>query len=329
MDIIYNFGLQIILAVQSLGTWLEPVMEFFSYLGIEEFYLILLPAVFWCWDAALGLRLGVGLVVSALCNSLLKLALHMPRPYWVDARVQAFSSETSFGAPSGHAQNAVVVWGTIARFIKKPWGWTLAVFLIFFIGLSRIYLGVHFPHDVFIGWLIGALLLWAFVALEKRWLPITLEWSITKQIGTAFILSLFVLGLYLLVYWPISEWEVPQTWIIQAQQSAPQAETLHPIELSGAVSNAGTLFGMLCGAALLKSKGWYQPGKSAWKRGLCFVIGVCGVILLYGGLSAILPRGESLVPQLFRYLRYAIVGIWVALLAPTLFIRLRLAEKQA
>lgn len=329
MEIITNIGINVILAIQSLGEWLTPIMKFFSYLGIEEFYLILLPAVFWCWDAALGLRLGIGLITSSLLNSLLKLVFHMPRPYWIDPRVQALSGETSFGAPSGHAQNAVVVWSTIARHIKTTWGWVLAAILILCIGLSRIYLGVHFPHDVFVGWLIGALFLWALVAIERHWLPVVLRWSEAKQIGAAFLLSIFALGLYLLVYWPLKGWEMPQAWIIQAQQSAPQAEPPNPIVLGGAVSNAGTLFGMFLGAALLRAKGWFQASGPAWKKVLRFLVGILGVAVLYIGLSAILPKGESWVPQVFRYLRYAIVGAWVAFLAPMLFIRLKLAERQA
>ena len=39
----------------------------------------------------------------------------------------------------------------------------LALLLILLIGLSRLYLGVHFPHDVLIGWALGFLTLWAFV----------------------------------------------------------------------------------------------------------------------------------------------------------------------
>lgn len=43
------------------------------------------------------------LVTSHGLNSALKIALHGPRPYWVDPNVQAWSTEPSFGMPSGHA----------------------------------------------------------------------------------------------------------------------------------------------------------------------------------------------------------------------------------
>ena len=150
-----------------MGTWLNSPMQFFSLLGNDIFFLLVAPVIFWSIDAALGLRLGLFLMISASVNEALKLFMHQPRPYWFSPRVTAFSSESSFGIPSGHAQNAVVVWGTIASYIHKAWAWIAAIALILLIGLSRLYLAVHFPSDVLVGWLIGAVLLWILLKSEK------------------------------------------------------------------------------------------------------------------------------------------------------------------
>ena len=56
------------------------------------------------------------------------------------------------------------------------------------------------------------------------------------------------------------------------------------------------------------------------------MIGLLGVMLIWGGLGQIFPDGETFIPLLLRYLRYGLVGLWITALAPWLFMRLRLAE---
>ena len=168
MDAILDFGVRLVLAIQGLGGWLKLPMEIFSFLGKEEFFILLLPILYWCVDSHLGIRVGLILMMSTSLNDTLKLALHGPRPYWYSSEVNGLAEETSFGAPSGHAQNAMVIWGMIAASLRKWWGWLIAGLLIFFIGFSRLYLGVHFPVDIaagaFLGWGIGTLA----IALEKN-----------------------------------------------------------------------------------------------------------------------------------------------------------------
>src|SRR3990172_2483279 len=142
-------------------------MESFTFLGAELFYLLVMPALLWSYDASLGTRLGLALLTSASLNAVLKVAFALPRPFWVDGRVRALSIETSFGLPSGHAQNAVVLWGYLAVQVRHWWATIGALVLIAAISFSRVYLGVHFPGDVLTGWILGALFLALFVALEK------------------------------------------------------------------------------------------------------------------------------------------------------------------
>jgi hypothetical protein len=127
MDQILTLGLQVVMWFQSLGLWLSPVMKFFTFLGSTEFYLLVAPALLWCIDSVLGIRLGLYLMINASVNAALKVAIHGPRPYWYSTDVKALGgAETSFGAPSGHAQNAVVVWGTLAARVKTRLAWIIA-----------------------------------------------------------------------------------------------------------------------------------------------------------------------------------------------------------
>ena len=160
-------GINWILAIQSLGGWLESPMRFFTFLGYENFFFLVLPLLYWSVDASIGLRVALILVSSNTLNAIFKLALASPRPYWVSAQVNPLSVETTFGAPSAHAQNAVAMWGIMAYEVRRRWARVVAFVLAILIGLSRLYLGVHFAQDVIVGWLIGGVLLWAFIVFSR------------------------------------------------------------------------------------------------------------------------------------------------------------------
>jgi membrane-associated phospholipid phosphatase len=325
---IYESSIAFIVAFQSLGTWLTPPMQLFSMLGNDIFFILVAPVIFWSIDAALGLRLGLFLMISASLNEALKLFMHQPRPYWFSPRVTAFSSESSFGIPSGHAQNAVVVWGTIASYIHKAWAWVTAIVLILLIGLSRMYLAVHFPSDVLAGWLIGAVLLWVLLKSEKPFLSWFKPLHRPVQLLLALAGSITLILLNVLARSTLSSWNIPQEWITNALREFPD-QMINPLAINGAFSNAGAFFGLAAGAILLQnSRGSYNAGGPVWKRFVRYLVGLVGISLIYFGLSAIFPHGEDIASQGLRYLRYALVGFWVTYLAPSIFLALRLADRK-
>jgi membrane-associated phospholipid phosphatase len=121
METIWQTGIIWNIFFQNLGSWLKIPMEVFSLFGTEKFFLLLLPALYWCMDASIGLRVGIILLLCTSVNDTLKLAFHGPRPYWYSANVIAYARETSFGVPSGHAQIAIGVWGMLAIHSRKWW----------------------------------------------------------------------------------------------------------------------------------------------------------------------------------------------------------------
>jgi len=120
------------------------------------------------------------LTIVAVCggivlNDLLKAAFTRPRPDLVYQAVRVFTS--SF--PSGHAELSATAYLTIAAVLAQNqssfkialYFIALAALLTMLIGISRIYLGVHYPTDVLGGWCIGAawaLICWAFLALLQH-----------------------------------------------------------------------------------------------------------------------------------------------------------------
>ena len=111
------------------------------------------------WIDAAGLVLaGVG---EGLLNLLLKNIFERARPNLFDGPIHL----TTYSFPSGHAMGSIVVYGmlafVVARLTTQPllrYAIVLAAALIvFFIGLSRVFFGVHYPTDVIGGYLAGAI----------------------------------------------------------------------------------------------------------------------------------------------------------------------------
>jgi membrane-associated phospholipid phosphatase len=320
-----DWGIPIIEWLQNLGAWLTPLMQAFTFVGDEQFYLLILPLFVWWFDVGLGLRIGIGLLLSAGINGSVKLIFGMPRPYWVDPGVKALSEGTTFGFPSGHSQNALVVWGRLAAWFKRR-GIVIGLsILIFLISLSRMVLGVHYPTDVLGGWLIGGLLLWALVRLDqplRNWLG---RQSLGGQIATVTLTSLAILAIGSIAYLSTLNRAVPASWVETAASKAPEADPIDPQTPDDFITAAGTLLGMGIGGALLINWGQFRTNVGWPKRVGRYILGVVGLLALYLGLSAIFPKEGILVAALFRYLRYALLGIWVTYLAPRLFSLLRLS----
>jgi membrane-associated phospholipid phosphatase len=314
MNPFLDWGIPIIVWLQNLGDWLTPLMEVITFLGDEQFYLLILPIFVWWVDVGLGLRIGISLLLSTGINDSLKLVFGLPRPYWVDPRVQALSEGTSFGFPSGHSQSALVVWGRLATWLKHRWISIGLGLLIFLISLSRMYLGVHFPTDVLGGWLIGGILLWALVRFDepvKRWFS---SRSLGGQIIAVGLVSIFILAMGEIAFFStlgrVIEYPMP-----------PEATPQSP---DGFITAAGTLLGMGIGGALLFDWGEFRTNVGWPKRIGRYILGVIGLLALYLGLSAIFPSGETLAAAIFRYVRYALLGFWVMYLAPRIFNLVRL-----
>lgn len=327
MDPIIEFGISFITAFQSSGSWLEAPMEFFSFLGSENFFLVFLPLIYWSINAALGIRIGFILFAGASLNQYFKMPMHGPRPYWVSTDIRAMASEIGFGVPSGHAEVASGIWGTIAAYYRKVWVWISALLLISFIGLSRLYLGVHFPHDVLLGWVLGFITLWAFV---KFWKPIEArikKMSSWNQIGLAFAVSLaIVLFGVLILFLSSRNFVLPAEWIANAAHASVEAPAPFVYSMETLVTSAGTMLGLCTGLAWMAPRGGFNASGPVWKRTVRYVVGAIVLLILFAGLKAVFPEGNTFVPYVFRYIRYAIIGFWVSGGAPWTFAKLNLSE---
>lgn len=167
--------------------WLKQTVTEITALGGYPILVVMVGAVvgFLLVSRRFGPALFVLLSVGAgtLVGHLLKLAYDRPRPDVVDHLVAIHTP--SF--PSGHATMSAVVYLTLASLILRlvdsravrAYVLTIAIALTVSVGLSRIYLGVHWPSDVAAGWAIGVA--WACFS----WLAVAALRAYRSRLGLA------------------------------------------------------------------------------------------------------------------------------------------------
>lgn len=324
MGSITQIQLNFILFLQGLGEWLKSPMLFFSFLGSEYFYLVVLPFLYWCVDARLGLQFAAMTVVGNFASSSLKLIFQSPRPFWVDARIQPLTTETSFGMPSGHATHAASTWGVLGGFFKKRWVVIAISVIVFLIGFSRLYLGVHIPSQVLAGWLVGSLLLYLMFRLSKPLTQWLLKFPLTGQIGIIFLAAGIMAGALIFLTLPLQGRQYPSEWVSLGSRPL-NGEPFNPIDLEGAFTLAGTWFGGFAGAAWYYHRyGLLSTIGSPLQKALRFLLGVVVLFALWYGLGEIFPRTADAAAYLLRFVRYSLLGLWLTVGAPWIFKKLNL-----
>jgi membrane-associated phospholipid phosphatase len=292
MEPLLQWGMGLIVTIQEVhGPVLDNIFRVITFMGGQPFYLLFLPFLLWCVDFGLGARLTLFFLLASYINTDLKDLFQQPRPLTLNPNV-ALSHVGGYGLPSGHAQSAIVIWGTIAIWSRKKSFWILAIGLMALIGFSRVYLGVHFPTDVLAGWAIGILLLGLYQIAEPRLEKWLTESNLTTQIVVALAVPLVLLLIY------------------------PTRQTIAAL---------ATLAGAGVGLALTNQYVPFGSGGPWWQRVFRFLVGGAVILALYVGLKIVFPgEGSDLYP-VFRFIRYFFVGLWVTLGAPWLFRLLTLA----
>lgn len=140
--------------------------ETITLMGYPLFLIMFLCFGYFVLGSKRFLHTTMLLIIAGLVNSWLKDIGQDPRPdaaFALDAR-----TGTSYGWPSGHAQVAVVLWGYLAYTMRQKWAYWAAGIFICLQAFSRLYLGVHDLGDVATGLVIGAAMLYGFIALENH-----------------------------------------------------------------------------------------------------------------------------------------------------------------
>ncbi len=163
----FSWDAPIIQFIRQFATpWLTTVFIAITQLGnLGAFVVVgIMSLLWWRHDRRAVAALIISALGSVLLNGLLKAAFSRPRPTLFPPLV----NEQNFSFPSGHAMLAVAVYGFLSYYWFKEGSRgkaALMVVVIVLIGLSRVYLGVHYPSDI-----VGA------TAVGTAWLIIVLTW---------------------------------------------------------------------------------------------------------------------------------------------------------
>jgi len=281
-------GVDFIHFVQGFqSSLLDQSLIWITDLNSEQFYIIVLPLIYWVVSRELGLRLSLMLLTAALTNTMLKEAFALPRPSEAEGvRILHAESGGNAGFPSGHAQDTTAVWGYLAARYgpgRRLWYW-IAGAVVLLVGLSRIYLGLHYPRDILGGIFFGLLLVGAARWLERR--------------GR---------------YWRLSagaRWLLPVVPLV----ALPLVEDPFAFRIVGFL--VGAIGGYLLDLEFVR----FATRSSIGGHVIKLVLGYGGFMGLRVATSPLFPEG------ILQVVRYGLLGLWITAVAPALFRALGLVK---
>lgn len=148
------------------------VMSAVTQLGGEVIFIVAAVVVFWCVSKWEGYYLMTIAFCGTVLNQFLKLICRVPRPWVRDPNFtiveSARAEATGYSFPSGHTQNAIGLFGGMARWGGRRWVRLGLTTLALVIAFSRMYLGVHTPADVGVSLVLAAALVLGLYPLMRR-----------------------------------------------------------------------------------------------------------------------------------------------------------------
>ncbi len=273
---------------------LDVIVMVLTMLGEETVFILFITYLVWNSSKKRGFAIFSSLALSLVAMGLLKAFIRAPRPFQVLEEISGKRLETATGYsfPSGHTTGAAAFYSALSLTYRKRIVSLLSAAAILAVGLSRMYLGVHWPLDVFGGLALGitgtTLLLPRFEAMwEDR--PRMMRFTLAAgAISTAAALILTVLL---------------ETGLAD---SVGYMDVMKLLILTG----SGYL-----GFHLSERYNPYETGASAGKRWARYALGVV-ILLVIQGAKAFLPD-----TALFALIRYLLTGLWITFLFPAIGIR--------
>ena len=318
MDALFQFGLDATHWLQSTLPQLEPFFQFISTLGLEEFYLAMLPLIYWSVHKEAGQALAYVFLLGNVLNTMLKHAFREPRPFWLDPTLERFT-DFGYGIPSGHAQFTTTIYLFLAVWVRRRWMWLLAILMIILMPVSRVYLGSHFVHDVVAGFLLGLLVLVGYLVWERRYAAGFSKRIMGQRLLAAILVPLGLTAVYLIIRLIIGEPDMSVAWA----SHIPIAE-LESVE--GMVTAVAALLGAGIGLVLERSRIRFLLDGPICQRAVRYLLGIVVAGAIWAGLGQLFPDEPLWLALPLRLLRYTLLTLWVTYYAPWLFVKLKLAQ---
>ncbi|MCE7793000.1 phosphatase PAP2 family protein [Salipaludibacillus sp. CUR1] len=273
---------------------LDLLASLFTFLGNEEFYFLIIPLIYWCFSAKTGFRLFYIFLLSVYINSFLKITVAVERPIGTEGVNSIFISSAEVGS--------------------------------------------HYPYDSFpSGHAQGSATLWGYLAavVRRKWftaaaLFLILSISLSRLYSGLHWPSDIVAGLILgglvvsagifvqkrIIYLPgYLKWILGLVLPFLLVIIFPEEEGM---------KYAGILLGAGIGYFIQERAVNMQIDDRVWRRIAAFILGITVTFTLQSGLKAYFPD-----TVLFDFIRYGVIGIWITLAAPFLFMKTGLYKRKS
>lgn len=247
----------------------------------EHLFLVLLLAVlYWVVDKRKSRRLAWFMLFNGVANGVMKSIVNMPRPFDKGV-VKPIRMETATGSsfPSGHTQTATSFWMGSMLILKTKASIVLGSIMIVLTGLSRLYLGVHWPMDVVAAIAFGIIFTYfANLLMNEEDKFTEFHVIVSSLVCLAFLIFNVEADLY---------------------------------------KSAAALWGLCVGGYFEEKYIQFKVEGSRLYQATKVVIGIIGVLVIYIGMSKLLPT-----VKIISMIKYALVIFWIMAGAPYLFNKL-------
>ncbi|UTC78537.1 phosphatase PAP2 family protein [Treponema sp. OMZ 799] len=326
---VHQWGIEVIRAVQNFShPVLTEILKVFTDASTYGFVVFIIGLYLWCIDYKKGLHLAYAAAFTSGLNGGIKRILKVPRPFTHAPEIM-LKSIGGFSTPSGHSSISSFIYPAVLFY--KPLREKLskdsqsssietkgsassklkiaaAIILPLLVGFSRVYLGVHYPTDVLLGWALGA-----FIFLALMFLLPAVEARLSFSNNT----------------------DEENTQSIKFKKDASIRFTLAAIFSfililisKEKVNEAGVILGLAFGNIRILENSKYNfdaSSGSALQKLLRFIIGAalsCIPILVFYLLKIDSSYAQY---RLYRFLEFFAVGAVASGLAPIIFCRLKLS----
>ncbi len=263
--------------------------QFLTMFGEEILLVGIVVFIYWNINKKNGFVIFMSLMSSLSVTGIAKAIVRFPRPWHLiqDLDVIRIHTATGYSFPSGHTTSASSTFTGIAMAFKKRWLSIVCALIIILVGLSRLYLCVHWPTDVIGGLVIGCgttfLLSGGFATLyDDKEKAI----RVSVIIGCVAAVAAFALAVVILL----------------------NEETHHAF--SDLSSTFATFSGVTFGCALERKHFDFEIKEGQWgKKILRYAIGMVVAVAITSGLKLLFTE-VGIANSLTRVLRYILFGFW-------------------
>lgn len=280
--------------------FLDKLMQLVTYFGQELIIIAVICTLYWCVDKRFAYLLGFTYFSAGLCVQALKITFRIPRPWILDPEFTAVDSAlegaTGYSFPSGHTQGATCLFFPLALRTPKLYAKALYILAFLSIGFSRMYLGCHTPKDVLTSMALSLVI--ASVIWRYQSALLDGHRNLRRVTAALIFLSLAVAVYALLLH------------------SNGTIETKYVIDCCKA---AGAGLGFSIGYYIERTKlNFDTRAGSFFTQTAKLVIGLFFALVIKEGFSLIF--GNSILAKM---LEYFILVLWVLVLYPYLFLRVK------